>query len=341
MAQIDSKPATPDEGSQSVEAGATTIFGLLGGNDDDGDEDHTPAPKKSEEQETTASEEDDEEQEIVEDDEESADDEDETSAAKKEAPTALKFRPLKHKGKEVEVKSEDELYALAQQGYDYTQKTQELSEREKTRVAAEAQAKQAASDYADRVVKLDNYLKQTVDNELEPDWAKVAVEDPENYLARHGAWTERQRQRDKVREERDRVEKGQRAEADKQHDEYVRREVEALVEAVPEWKDPKVAKAELRDVLTFAAAQYGFEQSELDNTSDHRALRMARDAFQFHRGKKVVEDAKGKIKGSPTLGPGAPPKPTGKQATIDGALQKSRRTGKLDDAASAIELMLK
>jgi hypothetical protein len=328
MATADDTLTPADEASQSVEAGARAIFDMLP--EEDGDE--KPAPKKAPEAEDEPADEDD----SLEDE---RDDEDEDAPPAKEAPAPRTFRPLKHQGKEIPVASEDELYALAQKGFDYTQKTQDLSAREKAREAAEAAAKVAASDYADRVRKLDEFLSKTVDSEPEPDWAEQEALDPAGFQAKFAAYQDRKVKRERIREERQRVETGQREEANRQREEYVRQEFEQLVEHIPSLKEPKVGRALLQEMFNHGEAQYGLSAEELRSTTDHRLLRVLHDAFQFRKGQAAVDEAKAKLNGTATLSPGAPPRAEGRKAQKERADQRFARTHSIEDAARAIELM--
>lgn len=313
----------------SVEAGAEAIFDLLP--PEPGDE---PEPKKKVEDKQDVEDDSDEPVEETDEDEEA---DDEVKEPSKETPPAPKLHRVKVDGKEIEV-TEDELRNGYSRTQDYTRKTQAVAEKERAVAAKEAEALKEKAEYAERVLKLDAVLAKLVDEEPEPDWAAIQAEDPENYLARHAAWTTRQQQRVKVREEANRVREGQRQEAQRQRQEYVRREFEQLVEHLPELKDPAKGRALLREVFTFAEQEYGFTQEELQNTSDHRALRAVHDAMQFRRAQQKVREAKDKAAGTATLTPGPEPKP---KDALEGAMQRARRTGSVADGAAVIEKLLK
>ena len=116
-----------------------------------------------------------------------------------------------------------------------------------------------------------------------------------------------------------------------------------LLEAIPEWKDEKVAEKEAAEIATFLKEQ-GYTDQQIDHIEDHRLIKLIRDAVQF---RKLVEEGKklagkgGRKKGVKTLKPGGRerPTPTGKKKSRKVLAQKRERlarSGRVGDAESMI-----
>jgi hypothetical protein len=85
------------------------------------------------------------------------------------ADTAKPFKVLKVGGKDVPVQTEDELVALAQKGYDYTRKTQQLAD---DRRSAEGEIKTKAEGLESKAEQMNKLLDRMVELNLIP--AKLA-----------------------------------------------------------------------------------------------------------------------------------------------------------------------
>jgi hypothetical protein len=132
-------------------------------------------------------------------------------------------------------------------------------------------------------------------------------------------------------------------EYEKQRDEFRVRERELLLQAVPEWQDPKKAEQGKQKLYQYAQS-FGFTDAELGTIEDHRLMVLLRKAMLYDRaankGKKAVAQAKSK--GVPVLKPGTsrPPKAKrGKRAQRE-RMSRLEKTGRLDDAASVVFHML-
>jgi len=115
---------------------------------------------------------------------------------------------------------------------------------------------------------------------------------------------------------------------------------EALIQAVPEWKDSKKAKAEKALLIEFGQ-KIGFSEEELKNVYDHRAVIALRKAALYDQ----MMSKRGQIKPVINNGPRpAKPSAAGRVSTTTEstrAKQRLAKSGRVNDAASAIELLLK
>jgi len=115
---------------------------------------------------------------------------------------------------------------------------------------------------------------------------------------------------------------------------------EALMAALPDWKDPKKAKAEKALVIESAKAA-GFTDEDLKSVYDHRLVLLLRKAALFDQMVSKRQGIKPVVNNGPrTAKPGA----AGRVSTTTEstrAKQRLAKTGRIDDAASAIEHLLK
>jgi len=118
------------------------------------------------------------------------------------------------------------------------------------------------------------------------------------------------------------------------------KESEALIQAIPEWKDANKAKAEKALLIEFGQ-KVGYSEDELKNVFDHRAVITLRKAALYDQMVSKRKDIKPVVNNGPR-----PVKPSAAgrvSSTTEGTRAKQRlaKTGRVDDAAKAIELLLK
>ncbi|HEU0077272.1 MAG TPA: hypothetical protein VFQ76_06460 [Longimicrobiaceae bacterium] len=135
--------------------------------------------------------------------------------------------------------------------------------------------------------------------------------------------------------------------AQEEHQRRLAEESELLLEAVPEWKDEKVRRAEKGELVSFAQS-LGYTTEDLAGVADHRLMLVLRDAMRYRqlktRGKEVVEATR---QGAPrTLSPGSRSAhgPDGGQVQRWRAFKQAQarlsRTGSASDAARVLEFMI-
>lgn len=244
---------------------------------------------------------------------------------------------VKVDGKEIEV-TLDEL----QQGYsrtqDYTRKTQQIAETRKA-VEAEAAAIRAEREqYAQLLGALQQQLESA--GEQPVDWDRLYAEDPIEWVRQRELARDKQERQAAIQSEQKRLSEltaQQRAEEFKA---TLAKESEALIQAVPEWKDSNKAKAEKQMLIEFGQ-KIGYSEDELKNVFDHRAVITLRKAALYDQMMSKRKDIKPVVNNGPR-----PVKPSAAgrvSTTTEGTRAKQRlaKTGRVDDAAKAIELLLK
>jgi hypothetical protein len=239
-------------------------------------------------------------------------------------------------GKEVDV-TLDELQKGYSRTQDYTRKTQQIAEVRK-QVEQETQAVRAErQQYAQLLGALQAQLQVS---EPQVDLERLYNEDPIEWVRQKEVLRERQEKAYAIQAEQQRLSYVGQQEQQRAMQEHLESQKDALLAALPEWKDPKKAKAEKALVLE-SAKSVGFSDEDLKSVYDHRLVLLLRKAAMYDQ---MVSKRQG-IKPVVNNGP-RPAKPgaAGRVSTTTEstrAKQRLAKTGRVDDAASAIELLLR
>jgi hypothetical protein len=243
---------------------------------------------------------------------------------------------VKVDGKEVDV-TLDELQKGYSRTQDYTRKTQQIAEVRK-QVEQETQAVRAErQQYAQLLGALQAQLQSS---EPQVDLERLYNEDPIEWVRQKEVLRERQEKAYAIHAEQQRLSYVGQQEQHRAMQEHLESQKDALLAALPEWKDPKKAKAEKALVLE-SAKSVGFSDDDLKSVYDHRLVLLLRKAAMYDQ---MVSKRQG-IKPVVNNGP-RPAKPgaAGRVSTTTEstrAKQRLAKTGRVDDAASAIELLLR
>ena len=293
-----------------------------------------PVEESEEDTETAASEEDES---GVEDasDEETPEEQSEEEEEPEEQEQQQTFT-VKVDGKEVSV-TLDELQKGYSRTQDYTRKTQQIAEVRK-QVEQETQAVRAEREqYAQLLGALQAQLQSS---EPQVDLERLYHEDPIEWVRQKEVMRERQEKLGAIQSEQQRLSQVAQYEQQRAMEAQLASQQEALLAALPDWKDPKKAKAEKALVIESAKAA-GFSDEDLKSVYDHRLVLLLRKAALFDQMVSKRQGIKPVVNNGPrTAKPGAAGRVS---TTTEGTRAKQRlaKTGRIDDAASAIEHLLK
>lgn len=125
----------------------------------------------------------------------------------------------------------------------------------------------------------------------------------------------------------------------KQHEERLLVEHEALLNAVPEWKDATKAQAEKTKLGEYLVGGMGFDPNDIATAADHRLFVMARKAMLYDEMQTHNNAATKKIATVPkVLKPGAPkPQDQITRENEQKLRDRLRRTGSIDDAFALLQ----
>ena len=244
---------------------------------------------------------------------------------------------VKVDGKEVEV-TLDELQKGYSRTQDYTRKTQQLAE---ARKAAETEL-QAIRAEREQYAQLLGALSEQVKTAAEPkiDWDRLYKEDPIEYVRQREVMRENREKAAAIQAEQQRLAEIAQQEQMQQFQAVKAKESEALLEALPAWKDPAKAKAEKAMLVEFGQ-KMGFTPQELGNIFDHRVVLALRKAALYDQMQAKRQGIKPVTNNGPRPAkPGAAGRVSQMSESVR-ANQRLAKTGRVQDAASAIELLLR
>ena len=314
---------TPSEGSGtlSVDQAAGAFLGLMGGDD-------------SQEQPDTAA----ENQEVVQEAKESQEESDSDDVEYQEEVDEKPRYKVKASGVEVEV-TLDDLIKGYQREADYTKKTQTLAEQRKQVESERAvieQAKQERDQYQQRLVAIENALRQAPQENLEA----LKETDPIGYAVKVAEQTQRDKQLQAISAERQRIAHQQQAEQSQHLSQFLAVEANKLAEAIPEYADEQKSVQVKKDIRDYAK-KIGWSDEELASVYDSRAVLTLYRAMQYEKlmsnkagvTKKVAEAPKMLKAGVSRQGDANSEQTKKAQAQL-------RKTGRVADAANVFERFL-
>jgi hypothetical protein len=314
---------------------ASAISAMLAPEEGQAQVDETqPAEESEEDTEAAASDADDSGVEDAPEEEASEEQsEDDDESEEQEQPQTF---TVKVDGKEVAV-TLDELQKGYSRTQDYTRKTQQIAEVRK-QVEQETQAIRAErQQYAQLLGALQAQLQVS---EPQVDLERLYHEDPIEWVRQKEVLRERQEKAYAIQAEQQRLSYVGQQEQQRAMEEHLESQKDALLAALPEWRDPKKAKAEKALVLE-SAKSVGFTDDDLKSVYDHRLVLLLRKAAMYDQMVSKRQGIKPVVNNGPrTAKPGA----AGRVSTTTEstrAKQRLAKTGRVDDAASAIELLLR
>lgn len=173
-------------------------------------------------------------------------------------------------------------------------------------------------------------------------WAELRESQPAEWAAKQQEMQQRQAQ---IKESKQAAQAAWRqhvetqgAEHQAQIAEHIQRERDALLQAVPEWRDEGVFDSERKEMREYLSG-VGFTDAEVDGATDHRLIVMARKARAYDEQQTKASVARKKVAkvGKKIIRPGSPAsKQVAKDDAMTGMRKKLRKSGKVEDAYALI-----
>lgn len=295
---------------------------------DESSHEETPAPEGDDEEQHDDAPEDTDEEPKVDDEEQD------------QEPVKPRTRKLKVDGEEIEV-TDEELEKGYSRTADYTRKTQKLSEERKAFEAEQQGVRAERVRYAEQLTQLETAVKSLAQ---EPDWEKLQQELPAGeFAAMFSRWQVHSKRVQAIEAERQAAERAVLNDEITAFNTHIDGEKAKLLEAIPAWKDPEVAKKDKADILEYGQS-LGFSENDIKSVIDHRAILALRKSMLFDRAEKARAAArpaaKSKLEQVRTAPPGSTSGNRPKVSEATRARQRHAKTGSLDSAAAAISHML-
>jgi len=244
---------------------------------------------------------------------------------------------VKVDGKNVEVTLEE-----LQKGYsreaDYTRKTQQVSEERRAFQAEAELVRTERQQYSQLLGSLQAQLQQNAAPQVDMD--RLYSEDPIEWVRQKELARDAEKVHAAIVSEKQRLSHIQAQEQYQSMQAHLAEQQDAMLKAIPEWANPDKAKAE-KTLLIEWGQKLGFSSDELKNIFDHRAVVALRKAALYDQ----MMTKRGNIR--PAVNNGPKPAKPGAAGRMDNTTDSRRsqqrlaKTGRVNDAASAIEHLLR
>lgn len=249
---------------------------------------------------------------------------------------------LKVNGEEI-TKPKDEVIALAQQGVDYTQKTQALAEQRKA-IEEQAQALQAQEQALQEQVLMQEALiddvaqLKAIDRQLDAysqvNWQQLSDQDFVEAQKLFFTYNQLQTQRNELAQAlQAKVTQVQQLRTQQTYENLEKGRAK-LAQEIPNWS-PQVAQQ-----LRATGLEYGLTEAQVDNISDPIAVKILYDAMQWRNQQKnpIIKNKIAQAK--PVVKPGSKDTQTVAKSQVKQTRDALRKTGKSEYAQKLIENML-
>ena len=287
------------------------------------------------------------EEEIVEDtdsDDEELETDDEVDEEESDEEQPVESVKLKVNGEEIE-KSLDEVVALAQQGLDYTKKTQEVAERRKELESLENQIRMQEqnlqqqsmlnSELIQDVAKI-TALDQQLSEYQDVNWEELSDSDFVTAQKKFFTFNQLQQQRSNLVSQFE----SKRQEALNKQQQMVAEKVakgkEVLAKEIPNWS-PETTQ----EIISTGRDDYGFTDAELNSIIDPRHVRVLHDAMQWRKLKSKNSVVKKKVsRAKPVVKPGSKDPSKVVNSNAKKMREQLRKSGSSEVASKLIEDMI-
>lgn len=229
-----------------------------------------------------------------------------------------------------------ELKSLAQQGADYTKKTQQVAEQRKA-LEAESKAIEEArylrDAYAERLQAMEQLLSAPEQSE---NLEYLKESDPIGYAVKVAELSQQKEQLQAVQAERQRIAEQQQAEQQQALQQYLAQQSAKLAKVLPEYTDPVKGEALRSDMRSFAK-NIGFSDDDLKMVRDSRQVLVLHKAMLYDKLQKAKPDVNKRVSdASKTIKSGNGVKPTTSEQ-VKRQHQQLKQSGKVRDAAKLFE----
>lgn len=240
---------------------------------------------------------------------------------------------VKVDGEEVAVTLDELLKGYSRTSY-FHKKLSEIDRQKKELEAEFHQVREERQHFASLLPQLKAELET---GDKEPDWQKLLDEDPIEFVKQEALWRQKKEKRERLLQEQSRLVQAQQQEQQKILNQRLQQEAERLSQAIPEWKDAKVAQEEKAGIMEYGVA-LGYAPEEMAQVYDHRAVILLRKAMLYDQAQSKMKTLKSNPSVVKAAKAGAPP------PERNVGFEKARKefTGKptIGNAAKAIERLL-
>lgn len=235
---------------------------------------------------------------------------------------------VKVNGQELEV-SLDELKSGYSRDSDYRQKTHSLSLERKN---LEEEKNVLRQTYDTKIKELDELMQSAnsfISQGSEVDLKAMYEEDPQAAAKLDFQMRQQREHLASLRQKSEAVKQ-------QQYNQFLNEQKRLAEQAIPELANPQKAseiKVKMRDTLS----NYGFNDQEIGSLADHRFLLVLKDAMEYRNLKNAKPIVQKKVVNAPkVVKSGTAKTESSKRSVIQSKLGRLKKSGKIQDAHSAI-----
>lgn len=219
---------------------------------------------------------------------------------------------------------------------DYTRKTMALAEDRKAFEHARAEVAQQRESYGYALARLEDFFSDAGDEE---ELAQLRQTDPAEYAARLADRQLRLQQLEQLRAEQWRVEAEQAEHDAIAHAHHLYEEHGRLLHVLPHWADEARARADSEEIARYGV-KLGLSPQELGTIGDHRLVKALLDAARWDALQAKKPAVQARVAAVKTARPGTRGGGGSRSSELARSKQRLAQSGRVQDAAAAIELLL-
>tara|TARA_Y100001970_G_scaffold256083_1_gene333423 strand:+ start:3043 stop:4002 length:960 start_codon:yes stop_codon:yes gene_type:complete len=254
-----------------------------------------------------------------------------------EEPDEETYYPIKLDGVDHEITLQEALNGYQRQS-DYTKKTQMLAQEKQV---VEAERAKAENDRLAYQQKLEQLVSNQSSVEEEPDWDQLYQDDPLEWMKKKEDFRSKKEKQQELKAEYARVQQQKQIESQNQMRQFIAQQHDLLLDAIPEWKDPKVMATEKAQIREYAKKHLQYSDAELSQIFDARAVLALKQGMMST---KIASKGKAKLKTRPDGIRAVKPGSAGNQRKKGDSLSKAKirlaKSGSVQDATEVFKQLL-
>ena len=171
-------------------------------------------------------------------------------------------------------------------------------------------------------------------------WEQLRQDDPAQYVVQRQDMEERakflENSKASIYQSKQSVSQEHQAKMAEVQAEYRKDQIEAIVDANPEWRDMEVRAKAMDEIQSGMIKYYGFTEADMEYVVDKRVMPLVQDALRYRQGVKAATEKKS-MKVSPRVQKPGRPARTKKSREAQSQRAKLRATGSVRDLQAIIE----
>lgn len=171
------------------------------------------------------------------------------------------------------------------------------------------------------------------------DWSKLREENPSEYAALNMEFNQTHQQ---LNVQANQIDQQFHQEQEQQFQNIKAQNANLLYQNIPEWQDTDVFSKD-SETISNMLSEYGYQQNEIENIIDWRALKIAKDLIDLKQGKSIAKESIKKVRKAPKMLKGGMAKIRTKEQDRKlktDAMMKKAKSGSREDKQNAVRALL-